>query len=78
MCYYLNMTEAVITKLRSDSITLPKTWRGSRVFLRVTGNTATITKLKKTGDIFSPLEIKALRSLGKKISKADLKKALGK
>ncbi|MEK7617877.1 MAG: hypothetical protein AAB410_01915 [Patescibacteria group bacterium] len=72
------MTEAVITKLKSDTITLPKTWKGSRVLLRVTGNTATITKLKKSGDIFSKSQVAAMRGLGKKISKATLKKALAK
>jgi hypothetical protein len=60
------MTEAVITQIKDSSITLPKNWKGSRVLLRVTGNTATLTKLKKNGPIFSRSEIKAMRSLGKK------------
>ena len=72
------MTEAVITKLKKDFITLPKSWKGSRVLLRVAGNTATITKLKKSGNIFSRAEIKAMRGLGKSISRADLKRALAK
>ena len=72
------MTETVITKIKDDSITLPKTWKGSKVLLRITDNTATITKLNKTRTIFSRTEIKRLRDLGKKVSQSGLKKAFGK
>jgi hypothetical protein len=70
------MTEAVVTKIKSNSITLPKTWQGSKVLLRITGNTATITKIKKTDRIYSPSEIRSWRRLGKAITKSTLKKAL--
>jgi hypothetical protein len=70
------MTQATITKIRNNSVILPKTWKGSRVLLRVTDNTATITKIKKTKNIFSDPEIQALRKLGAKIKKSTLKKAL--
>lgn len=70
------MTQATITKIKSNSITLPKTWRGSKVFLRITGNTATITKIKKTDKIYSPSEIRTWRRLGRVITKSALKKAL--
>lgn len=72
------MTQAIITKIKNQTITLPKNWKGSRVLLRVTGNNATITKLKTSGNIFSESEIKALRKLGSKINKTVLKKALAK
>jgi len=72
------MTQAVITKIKKDSITLPKTWGGSKVFLRVTGNTATITKVEDSDVIFSSGEIKDLRKLGGKVPKSVLKKALKK
>ncbi|OGE81427.1 MAG: hypothetical protein A3H72_01160 [Candidatus Doudnabacteria bacterium RIFCSPLOWO2_02_FULL_48_8] len=72
------MTQAVITKIKSNSILLPKTWKGSKVLLRITDNTATITKVPKTSNIFSLQEIKAWRRLGKKVAKSTLNKALAK
>ncbi len=71
------MTQATITKVKNQTITLPKTWKGSSVLVRVSGDTATITKVKASKNIFSPAEVKSLRRLGRKISKATLKKALG-
>lgn len=70
------MTQAIITRIKKDYITLPKTWKGSKVFFRVTGNTATVTRLEDSKVIFSQSEINALRKLGKKINPALLKKVL--
>lgn len=70
------MTQATMVKIKDDSITLPKAWKGSKVFLRVTGNTATITKLEDSKTIFSQNEISLFRKLGKKINQSTLKKAL--
>jgi len=70
------MTQAVITKLKTQNISLPKTWMGKRVLVRVTDNTATITKLNDSPTIFSKTDIEALRTLGKKVNKSILKKAL--
>ncbi|OGG79301.1 hypothetical protein A3A39_01890 [Candidatus Kaiserbacteria bacterium RIFCSPLOWO2_01_FULL_54_13] len=70
------MTTAVITKIKNDSVPLPKGWRGSRVLVRVTGNTATITKVPKSKTIFTDGDIRALRMLGANVSKQTLAKAL--
>jgi len=70
------MTQAVITKLKNTSLALPKTWQGARVLLRVTGNTATVTKVPKSKTIFTSGEIRALRKLGGKITKSTVTKAL--
>ncbi len=72
------MTQATITKIKNQTITLPKAWKGSNVLVRVTGDTATITKLKKSGNIFSASEVKDLRKLGKKVGNKMIKKALAK
>jgi hypothetical protein len=70
------MTEAVITKIKNNAVTLPKTWKGARVFLRVSGNSATITKVRSSKTIFTDKEVAMLRTLGKKVSRATLRKAL--
>lgn len=70
------MTQAIITKIKSNSIVLPKTWRGSKVLLRITDNTATITKLKKSEKIFSSSEVRIWRRLGKNLNKSTIRKAL--
>lgn len=72
------MTQATVTKIRNNSVILPKAWKGSKVLLRVTGNTATITKLEKTDNIFSQSEISSLRKLGQKIKPSTVKKTLAK
>jgi hypothetical protein len=72
------MTQAIITKIEKGSVALPKTWKGSKVFLRVMGNRATITKLDDSNAIFSSEEIKALRKLGSKISQSLVRKVLKK
>jgi hypothetical protein len=69
------MTQATITKVGSKAL-LPKTWRGARVLVRVTGNTATVTKIPKSQKVFSDADIRALRSLGAKISKRTLANAV--
>lgn len=70
------MIQAVITTIKDNSVALPKTWKGAKVFFRVTGNTATITKVPSSKIIFTESEVKNLRKLGKKITKAALNKAL--
>jgi hypothetical protein len=72
------MTQAIITTVKKDSITLPKTWKGSKVFLRVTGNTATITKLGASEVLFTADEIKVLRKLGRNVPQNIVRKALKK
>ena len=72
------MTEAVITKMKTQSITLPKAWKGKQVLMRVSGDMATITKLSSSPQIFSKSEIDSLRKLGRKITKSTLRKALSK
>ncbi len=74
--YNLCMTQAIVTTIKSSSINLPKTWQGSKVLLRITGDTATITKIKKTERIYSASEIQSWRRLGKAVTKSALKKAL--
>lgn len=66
----------MITKIKNNSITLPKTWQKANVFLRITDNTATITKIPKSKTIFNQTEIKSLRKLGKKITRSIIARAL--
>ncbi len=40
------MIEATTTVIKNNSITLPKTWTGARVLVRINANTATITKIE--------------------------------
>lgn len=70
------MTQAIITTVRNASIALPKTWKGARVLVRVRDNTATITKVPTSKNIFTESEIESLRTLGAKITKQILGKAL--
>ena len=70
------MTQALITIIKDASVALPKAWKGARVFVRVTGSTATITKIPSTKTIFAKAEIKTLRKLGKRIAKTTVSKAL--
>lgn len=70
------MTQATITKVKNNTVSLPKTWKDARVFIRVTGNTATITKVSASKTIFTKAEIKAFRKLGKKVTKPMLAKAI--
>ena len=70
------MTQATITTIKNSSISLPKTWKGARVFVRIRGNSATITKVPSSRNIFTTSEIKSLRRLGKKITKSVLAKAI--
>ena len=70
------MTQAVITNIKNNSVTLPKAWKGARVFLRVSGNTATITKVGSSKTVFTDKEVEMLRTLGKKVSKSTLRKAM--
>ncbi len=70
------MTQAIITKIDKGSVALPKAWKGSKVFLRVTGDRATITRLNNSKAIFSADEVKDLRKLGNKVSESVLKKFL--
>ena len=72
------MTEATIINVKNNAVTLPKAWKGAKVLIRVSGNTATITKVRSSKTIFSNAEIKALRTLGKKVSKATVQKALSR
>ena len=71
------MTQAVITKVKNNAVYLPKTWKDSRIFVRITDNTATITRLPspKIKTIFTQTDIRAMRKLGTKISKSVLAKA---
>ena len=70
------MTEALMTKMKTQSINLPKNWKGKQVFVRITDDTATITKVSNSSNIFSKSEISSMRALGEKINKSLLKKAL--
>lgn len=72
------MTQAVITKMKNQSINLPKAWKGERVLVRITDDTATITKIPSSKNIFTREEIKSMRSFGKKISKSILREAITK
>ncbi|MDP2704604.1 MAG: hypothetical protein Q8P01_05360 [bacterium] len=69
------MTQAIITTIRNTSIALPKTWKGARVLVRVRDNTATITKVPMSKNIFTESEMKSLRVLGAKVTKQMLGKA---
>jgi hypothetical protein len=70
------MTEALITKVKNNSVSLPKNWKGARVFVRTQGNTATITKIPLSKKVFNEVDVKKLRLLGKKVTKSTLNKAL--
>lgn len=70
------MIHAAITTIKDETVALPKTWTGAKVFVRVSGNRATITKVPSSKTIFAKSEIKALRKLGKRISRPLLNKAL--
>jgi hypothetical protein len=72
------MTEAVIVNVKNNAVSLPRAWKGARVLVRVSGNTATITKVGSSKTIFNNAEINALRALGKKVSAATVRKALSK
>lgn len=70
------MTQTEITTIKNNTVVLPKTWKGSRVFVRVTGNEATIIKVPSSKKIFTENEIVSVRRLGKNLSKAALAKAI--
>ena len=70
------MTQAVITKIKNNSVPLPKGWKGMRVLVRVTGNTATVTKVSGSKTVFTGADMRALRMLGANVSKQMLAKAL--
>ncbi|OGJ67127.1 hypothetical protein A2947_01420 [Candidatus Peribacteria bacterium RIFCSPLOWO2_01_FULL_54_110] len=70
------MTQAQITTLKNNSVILPKTWKRARVFVRVTGDNATITKVPDSQKIFSTSEVRSLRELGSKVSKQALASAV--
>lgn len=70
------MTQATITTIRNTSVALPKTWKGAKVLVRVRDNTATITKVPMSKNIFTESEIESLRTLGAKVTKQTMDKAL--
>jgi len=72
------MTQAVITKVKNRGINLPKGWTGKRVLVRISDDTATITKVPNSGNIFTKEEIDSIRTFGKKITKSTLKEAIVK
>lgn len=64
-------------KLKNQTLTLPKDWRGKEIFIRKYKDTIVIKKVKKPGFfVFDKDTEKKLRALGKKITQKDIEKAI--
>ena len=64
-------------KLKNQTLTLPKDWRGKEVFIRRDNDTIIIKKLEKPGFfVFDKDTEKKLRALGKKITQKDISDAI--
>jgi len=64
-------------KLKNQTLTLPKDWRGREIFVRRYKDTIVIKKVEKPGFLlFNKDTEKKLRTLGKKITKKDIEEAI--
>lgn len=74
------MTQSSLTKLKGDTITLPKPlareWRGADVFMHVANDTVILKKVYAPGRIFDPVTEERLKRIGKKITKKDIDAAV--
>lgn len=78
MVYFVHMTSAILTEIKNNTVALPKAWKGAKVLVRVSGNTATITKVTSSKTVFTKADVRALRRLGKKVSGATVRRALAR
>jgi len=64
-------------KLKNQTLTLPKDWKGKEIFIRKDNDTIIIKKVEKPGFFnFDKSTEKKLRTLGKKITRKDIKEAI--
>ncbi len=64
-------------KLKNQTLTLPRDWRGKEIFVRRNNDTIVIKKIEKPEFfIFDKGTEKKLRALGKKITQKDIEEAI--
>lgn len=64
-------------KLKNQTLTLPKDWRGKEIFVRKYNDTIIIKKVEKPVFLlFDKDTEKKLRTLGRKITKKDIEEAI--